>query len=121
MYNFLFGISLAYIGYNVYCVLKSTVPVWLEKRIFRLKQDTSFEGLNNKRWDTPVGALSKAYACSVLFTSFFVFTYMFGYEILVEYSALYFVVLTASVAISGLMHWNLERWLKTSNRFEKKC
>jgi len=120
MYTFLFVLSLAYISYNLYHVMKATVPALLQKRLYTSKQDTSFEGLNNKRWDTPIGALSKIYTCSILFGSLIILTYLVGYETLVKNSTLYFVVLFASVGIACLTHWNLERYLKKSSGLESK-
>lgn len=84
MYTFLFTLSLAYLCYNFYHVIKGTVPGWLGKKLRTVEQHPSLEGLDNKRWDTPIGALSKTFACSILFTSFIVL----------------------------MTHWNLRRWLR---------
>ncbi|MCF2442392.1 hypothetical protein L0657_00390 [Dyadobacter sp. CY345] len=111
MYTFLFALSLTYLCYNFYHVIKGTVPAWLGKKLRAVEQSPPLEGLDNKRWDTPIGALSKAFACSVLFTSFIVLTYLLGYETLVQNSVLYFVVLFASGG-ACLTHWNLRRWLR---------
>lgn len=120
MYTFLFTLSLAYLCYNFYHVIKGTVPVWLGKKLRAVEQHPSLEGLDNKRWDTPIGALSKAFACSILFTSFIVLTYMLGYETLVQNSILYFVVLSASIGVACLTHWNLGRWLRGPEFMERE-
>jgi len=112
MYTFLFLMSLAYISYNLYHVAKKSVPVWLEKRIRASTQNISFEGLNNKRWDTRIGALSKTFTCSVLLTSFMVFTYLVGYETMLMNNILVFAVLLTAIGLACLTHWNMERWLK---------
>ena len=102
MYISLFALSLAYLSYNFYCVIRRIPPVFLEKRLHELRHDISIEDITTKRWDTPVGALSKFYACSILFTSFVVLTYLIGYENMVAYSLLYFAVLFGSGGVACL-------------------
>ena len=70
MHISLFALSLAYLSYNFYCVIRRIPPVFLEKRLHELRHDVSIEDITTKRWDTPVGALSKFYACSILFGYF---------------------------------------------------
>lgn len=111
MYSLLFLISLAYFGYAVYHTMKGTLPVWFDKRLFKLKADESYKDLDNKRWDSPIGALSKAFSLSILVTSYMVLTYLIGWSSISKSNTLYVAVFFAAIVITYFMHSNFSRRL----------
>jgi hypothetical protein len=92
MYSLLFIISLAYFGYVVYHTTKGTLPVWFDKRLFKLKTDESYKDLDNKSWDSPIGVLSKVFSLSILVTSYMVLTYLIGWSSISKSNTLYVTV-----------------------------
>ena len=106
MYLFIFLLSLAYVGYHIYHVVKGTAPQWIEKRLYKLRNDRSFEDIDNKRWDTPVGLLSRTLSLTVLFTSFIILTYIIGWKNMSENDFLYAVVFLGAVIITYFVHRN---------------
>jgi hypothetical protein len=105
----LFLPSFAYLAYNLYHAFKGTVPRWLGKRLYKLRNHVSYQDVDNKRWDTPIGALSKIYSLSVLFTSYIVLTFLTGWDNLRENGSLYFSVFTFALCCAFFAQKNFSR------------
>jgi hypothetical protein len=120
MYSLLFLISLAYFGYVVYHTMKGTLPVWFDKRLFKLKTDESYKDIDNKRWDSPIGALSKVFSLSILFTSYIVLTYLIGWSSISKSNTLYVTVFFAAIVITYFMHSNFSRRLNFYRHYNQE-
>ena len=124
MYLLIFIPSLIYVCYITYHTVRGTVPDWIETRLYHLRKDPSFKDLMNKRWDTPVGALSKAFSLSVLFTSFIVLTYAIGWENIMSTNLLMLAIIFVAVTLTFFtqltfgrrLHYHHENALKDAQQ-----
>ena len=112
MYLLIFIPSLLYVCYITYHTVRGSVPGWIESRLYHLRKDPSFKDLTNKRWDTPVGALAKAFSLSVLFISFVVLNYIVGRENILNSNMLMLVVVFIAVTLTFFTQLNFGRRLR---------
>ncbi|TDE08054.1 type IV secretory system conjugative DNA transfer family protein [Dyadobacter psychrotolerans] len=108
MYIFIFLISLTYVGYNIYHAIKGTVPEWMEKRLYNLRNEGSFKD-HDKKNETAIGGFSKFYSLSILFTSFITLTYLIGWPNMSRNVMLFMAVFFAALVVTYFMNRNLGR------------
>jgi len=108
MYFTLFLLSSLYVGYNSYHVIMGTLPEWIDKRLYCLRNDASMKDIVNKRWDTPLGILSKLYYLSVFITGFIFTTYLINsFKVSIDF--LFITSFLASGVITYIMQTNFMR------------